>query len=89
MDVSIKGLDAAVVARLAEQAALEGVSAQEWMRETLGRRAALLTPRELDAAVSSRRPVSRERHDKAMAVVGARHTAGLQKQTTRVRNSGR
>ena len=89
MDVSIKGLDATVVARLAEQAALEGVSAQEWMREALGRRASLLTPRELDAAVSSRKPVSRERHDSAMAVVNGRRAAGLQTETVRVRNSGR
>ena len=69
MDVSIKGLEAGVVARLAEQAAVEGVSAQEWMREALGRRAAVLTPRELEAAVKARKTVSRERHDATMAVV--------------------
>jgi hypothetical protein len=89
MDVSIKGLDAAVVTRLAEQAAVEGVSAQEWMREALGRRAALLTPRELDAAVQARKPVSRERHEAAMAVVQGRRSAVVQKSTARVRNSGR
>lgn len=89
MDVSIKGLDAAVVARLAEQAAVEGVSAQEWMREALGRRAALLTPRELDAAVKSRKPLSRERHDAAIAAVHGRRSTRLQTSPADVRNSGR
>jgi hypothetical protein len=89
MDVSIKGLEPDVIARLAEQAAAEGMSAQEWMRETLRRRASLLTPRELDAAASSRKPISRERHDATMKVVAGRRSAALGKSTARVRDSGR
>ncbi len=89
MDVSIKGLEAGVVARLAEQAAVEGVSAQEWMREALGRRAAVLTPRELEAAVKARKTVSRERHDATMAVVNGRRSTRLQESASHVRNRGR
>ena len=33
MDVNVKGLEPAVLARLAEQAAIEGMSQQEWLRK--------------------------------------------------------
>lgn len=88
MDVSIKGIGSDVVARLAVQAAVEGVSAQEWMRETLRRRAALLTPRELEAAVGARTSVSRERHSATMTLVNSRRATAIGKSATRVRNSG-
>lgn len=47
MDVNVKNLEPAVVERLAEQAAAEGVSQQEWMRQILRRTAARLSPAEL------------------------------------------
>lgn len=43
----MKNLDADVVARLAEQAEAEGMSQQEWIRQTLRRSAARLSPAEL------------------------------------------
>src|SRR5207302_11124533 len=57
MDVSVKVLEPEVIARLAEQAEREGVSAQEWMRQALRRTAALLTPQELSDRVGARAPV--------------------------------
>jgi hypothetical protein len=75
MDVSIKGLEAEVVARLAQQAEAEGMSAQEWMRQALRRTAALATPRELQARVAGRSPISAARFDETMRAVAARRSA--------------
>jgi len=75
MDVSVKGLEPEVVARLAQQAEREGVSAQEWMRQALRRTAALLTPRELSDRVEARAPVSEERYQATMETVKARRSA--------------
>jgi len=47
MDINVKNLDADVVARLAEQAEAEGMSQQEWIRQTLRRSTARLSPAEL------------------------------------------
>src|SRR2546421_131682 len=46
-DVNVKNLAPEVVARLAEQAEAEGMSQQEWIRQTLRRSAARLSPAEL------------------------------------------
>jgi hypothetical protein len=75
MDVSVKGLEPEVVARLAEQAEREGVSAQEWMRQALRRTAALLTPRELSDRVAGRTPIPDARYEETMAVVKSRRSA--------------
>jgi hypothetical protein len=74
MDVSVKGLEPAVVTRLAEQAEREGVSAQEWMRQALRRTAALLTPGELSDRVAARTPVSEDRYEATMETVKARRS---------------
>lgn len=47
MDINVKNLDAEVVSRLAEQAEAEGMSQQEWIRQTLRRSTARLSPAEL------------------------------------------
>jgi len=47
--VNVKNVDPEVMARLAEQAEAEGVSQQEWIRQTLRRTAARLSPAELVA----------------------------------------
>jgi hypothetical protein len=75
MDVSVKGLEPEVVARLAEQAEREGVSAQEWMRQALRRTAGLLTPRELSERVAARTPVSEADYQATMETVKARRSA--------------
>ena len=74
MDVSVKGIEPEVVARLAEQAEREGVSAQEWMRQALRRTAALLTPRELSDCVEAR-AVSEDRYQATMETVKTRRSA--------------
>lgn len=47
MDLNIKGLEPDVVQRLADQAAAEGFSQQEWIRQVLRRTAQRLSPAEL------------------------------------------
>lgn len=47
MDLNVKNLEPEVAARLAEQAAAEGLSQQEWIRQVLRRTAARLSPAEL------------------------------------------
>jgi hypothetical protein len=58
VDVNVKNLDPEVVARLAEQAAAEGVSQQEWIRQALRRTAARLSPAELVAQRSAVSPMN-------------------------------
>ena len=47
--MNVKNVEPEVMARLAEQAEAEGVSQQEWIRQTLRRTAARLSPAELVA----------------------------------------
>lgn len=54
----MKNLEPDVVARLAEQAAAEGMSQQEWMRQVLRRTAARFSPAELLAQRESSEPMS-------------------------------
>lgn len=58
VDVNVKGLEPQVVSRLAEQAAAEGMSQQEWVRQVLRRTAARLSPSELVAQRASVTPMS-------------------------------
>ena len=60
MDLNVKNIDRAVVARLAEQAAAEGMSQQEWLRQTLTRTAARLSPAELVARRADVAPMTDE-----------------------------
>lgn len=47
VDINVKNLDPDIVSRLAEQALAEGMSQQEWIRQTLRRSTARLSPAEL------------------------------------------
>ena len=58
MDLNVKGLDPAVADRLAEQAAAEGLSQQEWIRQVLRRTAGRLSPAELVAQRAAVEPMS-------------------------------
>lgn len=58
MDLNIKNLEPEVVARLAEQAATEGMSQQEWVRQLLRRASGRLSPAELVAQRSAATPMS-------------------------------
>jgi hypothetical protein len=58
VDLNVKNLEPDVVERLAQQAAAEGMSQQEWIRQTLRRSAARLSPAELLARRQDARPMS-------------------------------
>jgi hypothetical protein len=62
VDVNVKNLEAEVVARLAEQAAAEGMSQQEWIRQTLRRTSRRLSPAELLARREMVEPMSDEEY---------------------------
>lgn len=62
-DVNVRGLDDAVLARLREQAAVEGVSLSEWIRSALADRAELPTAAELAARRSARTAEAQSRDD--------------------------
>lgn len=58
--MNVKNLEPEVVARLAEQARAEGMSQQEWIRQTLRRSAARLSPAELLSSREGKQPMSDE-----------------------------
>jgi hypothetical protein len=58
VDVNVKNLEPEVVRRLAEQAAAEGMSQQEWLRQVLRRTAARTSPAELVAQRAALSPMS-------------------------------
>ncbi len=58
VDVNVKNIEPEVVTRLAEQAAAEGMSQQEWIRQTLRRSAARLSPAELLSRRQHLQPMS-------------------------------
>jgi plasmid stability protein len=58
VDVNVKNLEPEVVERLAQQAAAEGMSQQEWLRQILRRSAARLSPAELLAQRSQVQPMT-------------------------------
>ena len=72
MDLNVKNIDRAVVARLAEQAAAEGMSQQEWLRQTLTRTAARLSPAELVARRAEVAPMTDEEFEALQHKVSAR-----------------
>ena len=72
MDLNVKNIDRAVVARLAEQAAAEGMSQQEWLRQTLTRTAARLSPAELVARRAEVAPMTDEEFETLKHKVSAR-----------------
>jgi hypothetical protein len=62
-DVNVRGLDDAVLARLREQAAAEGVSLSEWIRSALADRAELPTAAELAARRADRMGAAQSRDE--------------------------
>ncbi len=78
MDVNVKSLDAEVVARLAEQAEAEGMSQQEWIRQTLRRSAARLSPAELLRRRQDAKPMSGEEFTTIKERAAKRRTAAVE-----------
>jgi hypothetical protein len=85
MDVNVKGLEPAVLARLAEQAATEGMSQQEWLRQVLRRTAARLSPAELVAQRVTLTPMSDDEFTRVRTAAATRRRAA----TTRLDAPGR
>lgn len=79
MDVNVKNLEDDVVERLAAQAAAEGVSQQEWMRQILRRSAARLSPAELLAQRSASAPMSEEEFATLRMRVAARKKSNAER----------
>jgi hypothetical protein len=83
MDVNLKGLEPQLVARLSEQAAIEGMSAQEWMRQALRRTAALLTPTELLTQAEGRTAVTDAEFRSIMSSVAKRDPSSRARKRSR------
>ena len=79
MDVNVKGLEPAVLARLAEQAAIEGMSQQEWLRQVLRRTAARLSPAELVAQRATLTPMTNQEFTCIRTAVATRRRAAARR----------
>jgi plasmid stability protein len=58
VDLNVKNVDPEVARRLAEQAAAEGMSQQEWLRTILRRNASRMSPAELVASRAALTPMT-------------------------------
>jgi hypothetical protein len=58
VDLNVKNVDPEVARRLAEQAAAEGMSQQEWLRTILRRNASRMSPAELVAQRAAITPMT-------------------------------
>lgn len=78
VDINVKNLDADVVARLAEQAEAEGMSQQEWIRQTLRRSSARLSPAELLRLHQGAEPMNEEEFAAIRQRAATRRTAAVE-----------
>lgn len=79
MDVNVKGLEPDIVARLAEQAAAEGMSQQEWIRQVLRRTAARLSPAELVARPLTGSPMTDQEFSELRTKAAARRRGAVER----------
>lgn len=78
--MNVKNVEPEVMARLAEQADAEGVSQQEWIRQTLRRTAARLSPAELVAQRSLvTAPMTEGEFAEVQRRVAERRRAGIER----------
>lgn len=77
MDINVKGVPDNVAKRLAEQAAAEGVSQQEWIRQVLSNTARRLSPQELVRRRAEVSPMSAAEFDAIAGSVARGHHVGL------------
>ena len=78
VDVNVKGLDTEVAERLSEQAAAEGLSQQEWIRQVLRRTAGRLSPAELLAQRTAMEPMSDAEFKKIKVRLARRRRSALE-----------
>jgi hypothetical protein len=79
MDLNVKNLEPEVAARLAEQAAAEGLSQQEWIRQVLRRTAARLSPAELVTQRATVTPMSEAEFAVLQAEAATRRRAAAER----------
>lgn len=77
MNVSIKNVDPAVMARLTEQAKAEGMSQQEWLRQILFRTAGRPSPAELVARSPLFEAMTESQFSEFTAKIAARRARSL------------
>ncbi len=75
----MKNVDAEVLTRLAAQAAAEGMSQQEWIRQVLRRTAARLSPAELLVQRQALSPMSEAEFAALRASVAGTRRAGVER----------
>ena len=85
MDINIKGLEPGVAERLAEQAAAEGLSQQEWLRQVLRRTAGRLSPAELLAQRGAVQPMTDAEFEELREAVDQRHRRSVRDLSARQR----
>ena len=85
MDLNVKGVEPEVAERLAEQAAAEGLSQQEWIRQVLRRTARRLSPAELDAQRAAQQPMSEADFERIRAEVARRRRGTIERLGVRQR----
>jgi len=79
VDVNVKNLEPEVVRRLAEQAAAEGMSQQEWLRQVLRRTAARTSPAELVAQRAALSPMSDQEFAEVREKAAKRRRAAVER----------
>ena len=75
----MKNIEADVVARLAEQAAAEGMSQQEWIRQALRRTASRPSPAELVAQRAATAPMTEAEFVQLRKKAGAQRNAAMKR----------
>lgn len=83
MDINVKGLEPEVAERLSEQAAAEGFSQQEWIRQVLRRTAGRLSPAELLAQRATAEPMGDAEFGEIRAEVARRRRAAAERLNAR------
>ena len=81
----MKGVEGEVAERLAQQAAAEGLSQQEWIRQVLRRTASRLSPAELQAQRASQEPMSEADFEGIRAEVARRRRGTVERLGARQR----
>ena len=79
VDVNVKNLDPEIVERLAQQAAAEGMSQQEWIRQTLRRSASRLSPAELLVQRTGLEPMKEKEFAALRRRVGQRRQGAVER----------
>jgi hypothetical protein len=79
MDINVKNLEPDTVARLAEQAAAEGTSQQEWIRQVLRRTAARLSPAELLVERAGATPMTEAEFARLTKQIGQRRRRAMER----------